>query len=396
MWRTSFSIQKKKLTISYPLKLEGNQLNSAHLVLKDKKHYQLEKVCNSKFHDILDDFLKETHIQINLNDRLFNHNPWCIDNTNIDLSFLEQYSVIKLYDTNIRNQIINNTIHTQNDIYDHLIFLDGSVDSCGKVGAALFAPSLNLEIKLKLPDHLSIYYAEAYAILYALKTILNLNLPKFCLFSDCTTVLNHIKYTNLESSPHPYLIRDIFELLTKLHSCKYLLKWMPGHSNHPDFITVDKLAKLSTSSTNTIVIDYSKYEALLGIEPWICSSWMKKWEMNPTGKYQNSFKPNMNVIKENASRKKDMIINRLRLLQTKLNSGLYKLGIHQTGECDVCRVEETCEHFLLKCTKTEVLRRRIKTHHKAKQSTWRYEDIMGNEKVLDIIASYVIEQGITI
>src|SRR6266516_6713738 len=123
---------------------------------------------------------------------------------------------------------------------------------------------------------------------------------------------------------------------------------------------------------------------------------MKDWEMNPTGKYQNSFKPNMNVIKENASRKKDMIINRLRLLQIKLNSGLYKLEIHQTGECDVCRVEETCEHFLLKCTKTEVLRRIIKTHHKAKQSTWRYEDIMENEKVLDIIASYVIEQGITI
>jgi len=311
--------RRKQLTINYLLKLQGNKLNSANIVLEDKKYFQLEKVCKSKYRDLLDDFLRDIHVKINLNDRLFNLNPWKISNDNIDLTFLEQYPSVKLNDSNIQSQIINDIFHTQCDKYDHLIYVDASVNSYGKVGAALFAPSLNLQIKIKLPDHLSIYYAEAYAIYYSLKTMLNANVFKFCLFSDSTTVLNHIKYRNIESSPHPYLIRDISVLLTELHTFNFIVKWMPGHTNHPDSITVDKLAKLSSSSNNLTEINYSRYEALLEIEPWICSSWLKEWEVNPKGKYQHTYKPTMNRIKLQTSRKKEVIINRLRLLHTKLN-----------------------------------------------------------------------------
>ena len=54
-------------------------------------------------------------------------------------------------------------------IYDHIIFVDGSVTSEGKVGAAIFSPSLSHSEIFRLPDNFSIYYAEAYALLQGLK-----------------------------------------------------------------------------------------------------------------------------------------------------------------------------------------------------------------------------------
>ena len=55
----------------------------------------------------------------------------------------------------------------------------------------------------------------------------------------------------------------------------------------------------------------------------------------------------------------DSIINRIRLHQTKLNAGLFKINVHQNGLCDTCSVPENFLHFISKCTKTVNLRQKL-------------------------------------
>ncbi len=386
-----------QITTSYLMKLEGNQSNSAYQILKDKKYFQIDRVSKSKYKTIIDDYLKNNNIHINIKERLFNQNPWGQNNNNIDMTFLEQYPQHKTKDIHIQHEIINNILETEQNKYHHLLFIDGSVKSEGKVGVAIYSNSLNLQIPIKLPDNLSIYYAEAYALSYSLKLIIRLNIVKFCIISDCATVLNHIKQSEVQTSPHPYLIQDICKSLLILNHCDFIIKWMPGHSNYPGSNTVDKLAKLATTLNNPISIEYTNHEAILAIDPWVCSLWMKKWKEKPKGRYQTIFSPTMKCINiPNVSRKKETIISRLRMLQTKLNEGLKKIGKSQTADCDVCGEIESCEHFLLHCSKTEELRRRIQTILQTNQATWTYQNIMNNQKILDSIASYVIEKGIIV
>ncbi len=388
--------RRQKLTVNYLLKLYQNNTNSANCILNDKKFFQLEKVCKSKYKDILNEFLKDNNINISPNVPLYNLSPWSENTEHIDLTFLEEYSLVKIKDIYNKNQIINNTFDRLMATYEHLLFVDGSVDNNGKVGAAVYSPTLKIELKIKLPDHLSIYYAEAYAIHQSLICATNLNLSKYCVISDNVNVMNDIKNSNLDKSPHPYLIRSILNLLSNSSSNDILIKWMPGHSNHPYSDKIDHLAKLSASSINPINIPLSKYEALLVIDTWINDKWMKNWELNPKGSYQNMYEPTMKFLTPHKSRYRDVIINRLRLLHSKLNSGLFKIGAHETGKCNDCGVEETCVHFILQCSKTTELRKEIQRIYNPDQSAWSYKEMMSNKEVLEKIVNFVKNESIII
>src|SRR3989442_2896093 len=122
----------------------------------------------------------------------------------------------------------------------------------------------------------------------------------------------------------------------------------------------------------------------------------EEMEENPIGAYQHIFNPTNNFILPNRSRKNDITVNRLRLLQTKLNAGLYKLGLHQTGLCEMCNVEESCQHMILYCKKTENLRIDIRQSVPTVSKPWDYKDYLSNPKVVDIIINYIRTESIII
>jgi len=104
------------------------------------------------------------------------------------------------------------------------------------VGAAIYAPALNVELMYKLKNGLSIYYAEAFAILQALKYIKEHSINTFCIVSDNTTVLNDIKYLEINTSPHPSIIKsicsNILEITTNTGNSNIKLIWLPSHCNN--------------------------------------------------------------------------------------------------------------------------------------------------------------------
>ena len=218
-------------------------------MLYDKKYFQLSLVCKSKYKEVLNRFVNENQIIINCDAVLCTNEPWGDNNKQIDLTFLDAYSKIKEGDPKVLKETVENIIVEQASTFENLFFVDGSVDNHGKVGAAIFAPSLNIKIKIKLPDHLSVYYAEGCAVLHALTLISNLKMEKYCIISDNAKVLQDLKFCALNDAPHPHLNELIANHINDNNSASASkIMWLPGHAEHPYLALIDSLAKSSSSS----------------------------------------------------------------------------------------------------------------------------------------------------
>lgn len=78
------------------------------------------------------------------------------------------------------------------------------------------------------------------------------------------------------------------------------------------------------------------------------------------------------------NRKEQVILSRLRMGHSNLNSTLHTMGKHPTGLCNYCQEKETVEHILISCGKYNQERQEMMAQL---QST---EQIEGNVKnILD-------------
>lgn len=74
--------------------------------------------------------------------------------------------------------------------------------------------------------------------------------------------------------------------------------------------------------------------------------WQEYWDINGTFiKYKNT----SGRTRGRESRKEEVVITRLRIGQTGLNSTLHKIGKHPTGKCRICDHPESVQHVLVEC-----------------------------------------------
>ena len=229
----------------------------------------------------------------------------------IVLSFLEVFHSPLPLDT-LLVVSISNKIFSLETTYTNIFFTDGSVSSQGKVGIGVFCPQLQLSLSRRLPDHLSVYFAEAYAILQDINHVIQQKLPTFAIVSDNYRVLSDISYGNFLSSPHPSLIHQISALLASLQTPTYSLTWLPAHFSIPPMDLADSIAKEATSLDIIESRNFTASEATLFINHWILNKWQSLWT-HPTCSYQTIFDLRSNSNSLCSSRSSDTIISRLRL-----------------------------------------------------------------------------------
>ncbi len=81
--------------------------------------------------------------------------------------------------------------------------------------------------------------------------------------------------------------------------------------------------------------------------------WQQRWENSSKGRWY------YNIVKSvgkkdqfyGRHRKEEVMISRLRMGHTGLNSTLALMGKHGNGMCDECDASETVEHVLFECSK---------------------------------------------
>jgi ribonuclease HI len=387
-------LRREKILINYLLKISNNPRNSAQKILMDKNYYQLEKKCKSEYNITLNKFLSEVNIELDTKVTSYKDSPWQSNENQVDLTLLNNISNTLKNSEEYINFINDAVIEIENK-FKYVIYADGSVKPDGKVGAAIFSCPMSLNLQFKLLDNLSVYYAEAYAILKALDYVTDNNLDECCIVSDCSKVLQDIKNLDLESSRHPALITKISNIICCSNENKISLKWLPGHCSNFSSQYVDCLAKTAATLSFTPNLEISHNEAVLMVDDWIWSVWEKKWKSTPTCNYQMIFKIKRNVANLKLTRRKQVIITRLRLLQNKLNAGLFKIGCHETGRCLVCdKTEDTC-HLLFECKNTEDLRKNLRVIPNILEH-WEINELLSNIVSVNIIADYIINKNIDI
>ncbi|XP_011689989.1 PREDICTED: uncharacterized protein LOC105451319 [Wasmannia auropunctata] len=126
-------------------------------------------------------------------------------------------------------------------------YTDGSKSDYSPAGASIYSPSINFIITHKLPSSVSIFTAEAWAILHAITAIIDLNIIEANVFTDSRSVL-----MALASSDHKqgnYLIHQIKKKLiaAEREGRKIVLCLVPAHKGIPCNEKADRLAKWATS-----------------------------------------------------------------------------------------------------------------------------------------------------
>ena len=269
-----------------------------------------------------------------------------------------------------------------------LIYTDGSVFE-DKVGVAVYIPSLDISVAYRSVNGLSIHTAELEAVYTAISLIVQHGIIHPVILTDS---LNTAKeFENVPMIFSRKLMQICRSLITN-NNINLTICWIPGHKNIKDHDTADYLAKKALS--NEVPLRSNLSHALLDVFDWVSSDVMTRWKnripLQTTGvayhkTFPNGRPPSFSLLPRN----KDTIITRLRLHNCFLNKYLLKIGLHQTGLCDLCNVSESVDHFLLSCIKHKELSYLLSGSASALGHMPSLQLFLSSEPYVSIIYNYV-------
>nr|CAH7748853.1 unnamed protein product [Callosobruchus chinensis] len=161
----------------------------------------------------------------------------------------------------LKHQISINLTSLLNHVYNHLIrnilnecnsnitiFCDGSKTPKG-VGSAFVIMELDITISIRVPDHSSIFTAEATAIAESLQWSIDHNVKHLAVLSDSKSILQSLASSKLTNN---YLICKIKSLVYRLnqHGSKVFFVWIKGHTGILGNERADQAAKNAIHSNS--------------------------------------------------------------------------------------------------------------------------------------------------
>jgi ribonuclease HI len=277
--------------------------------------------------------------------------PWRISNTNICLPPLN-ISKVNCPTKLIKAQFLAHFDTHTNSIR---IFTDGSKQDEG-VGSAVAIPDLNLSDQRSLNTLASIFTAELYDILMALKIIRMLPQTNFVIFSDSKSV---IFATQKITSFHP-LVKEIQMWLYKISSIykkSVIFCWVPAHVGIQGNELVDKLAKAAVLHPNKMnTIPYSD------IKPSLVRCVRRQWQVDWHSQINNKLlkiKPHLEVWQSAYHKKRaiEVILCRIRIGHTRFTHG-HLMSKDEAPMCERCQSILSIRHIFAECPLIEHIRQR--------------------------------------
>ena len=161
---------------------------------------------------------------------------------------------------------------------------------------------------------------------------------------------------------------------------------------------VDKIVKDSVSLDTIDSPIITSSEASLIVGNWTSTKWQSIWTTPPLCTYQKTFCLRSNSNSLCQLRSSDSIISRLRLMQSKLKAGLFKIGLVDDPNCDLCGVPQDNVHFLLSCPSTDDLRTSIKDEitRRNLNIAWNFQSLLSNPFIAEVVATYVRSRRLTV
>jgi len=268
------------------------------------------------------------------------------------------------------------------------VYTDASKLSNGNVGVGIFFPHLQISVSERVSNNVSIFAGELTAIKRSIELFQQNSISKnqtLSIFSDSLSVIQSLD--SIKTCCRPNLVTSVFELITKVNF-KIIVIWVPSHIGIPGNEEADKLA-LAGASLPLIQnnINFELSDANILIQNYVQHCWQSEWSESKSV-YRTIEENVSNKIKfTNKSRKKEVILTRLRLGKCKLNSYLHQIKLHPSGLCATCNQPETIEHHLLNCENN--ISKHLSEMCRSLKVTPSLQTVLKNEKLLDCISKLI-------
>jgi len=211
--------------------------------------------------------------------------------------------------------------------------------------------------KFALPLSTSIYTAETYAILEALK-IASSSIPdSFVIISDSLSAL--------ESILNPYSTNELVQHIQEMISTSnktFTFMWVPSHVGISGNETADKLANEASLNQNTPKLNLTtSSESLNIINLKILETWQKNWSNVPLSNKLRIIKPHIKKwnFPGSLKRRDEVIITRARIGHTHLTHS-FLITKEPAPICTACNVTLSIEHIVIRCPKYSQARKIFK------------------------------------
>ena len=363
------AIRRQKLSIQYACKLKSNPSHPATQCtygLLHKHLFDAKPNVIPSFGIRIDRLVPDIGLDMNIitESQLPSDPPWMLARPEVDLCLhnVKKESISAEYHKLQFNEYCSNKSRSV------FLYTDGSKDD---VGVAAAVCSGNTTSTARLPNHASIFTAEAHAIILALDLIESMTNDSFVIFSDSLSCLQAI--ASFKHS-HPLILKILerYNLLYQ-HNKSVLLCWIPSHMGIKGNEAADAAAKAALQEIidDAIKIPYSDIKHKTSA--YFKQLFQTHWNNVPFNKLQ-SIKDHIGttVLKNITSRRDEVVLHRARIGHTHLTH-CYLLNKENAPECTHCQCLLTVEHILLQCQFFNDIRER---HYKADTLKQLFSDIL--------------------
>ena len=282
----------------------------------------------------------------------------------------------------------------KNSKYKHhvMIYTDGSKGN-NKTGCAYVVNGH--AYRVRLTKYTSIFSAELYAVLLAIKHISRSRKTKFVIFCDSLSVLESIKSNKNKNS----LNIKINQLLNSITNKTIVFEWIPSHVDIQGNELADKAAKESLNNRfiRRLPLNTDEFNSI--VKKRIFKQWQTEWantwkdSNNPCNLYK--IKPTLGDWKSSYrdNRREEIVLSRLRTGWCRYLVEHHFQNQPQTfvprNICNLCRTTNTLEHLFLTCPKWGAFRIPIYSHIQRLRLPISLATILGEEFNHGILFRYL-------
>ena len=273
--------------------------------------------------------------------------PWRVNNLN-PCDNIIQNAKQEIPD-NILKTIFLGHLNSHNSGETH-IYTDGSKTDDGVAYAMVCRRSgqPNLTKNFKLHEEASIFTAELFAILDAVKTGKSLSPQTTIIITDSKSSIQALNKPFSKNSLVKTIQNEAYES-TK----EFLLCWVPSHIGVTGNEIADKLARGTTTSTEVLQSSLPRNDLDASIKRKTKAEWLTRWRtISPNINHLRGIKDSLTPLPNTscANRRWGKTLARLRLGYSRLTHG-YIMSRDQRPTCDRCRDEPqlTIKHILIEC-----------------------------------------------